>query len=468
MNKRKKILLIIIISVILLLLVGGTYAWYAWTTSSDDEIQVLAGIEAANIVYTDGSNISGVRLKPTETKEGGFVKEIGIFSTEDIYYTLTFDLYLDILSLPEGLRNASFKYAIYSGDTLEDEGNFSQEYLDSHLEECTINTGESHILLLDNEEITSTKTKYQLYLWIDGNMDNPNSMQGLDFSFKLHAYGENAVMHEGVNTNIIHNDVIPVGGKYITGAVFDEDAWEWDMSNTTTYNAGDNFPDTVEYGDIYIYGDYEYRYGMSWCYDCMMWGDGCYDDKDGWGVAVLDQSKERYGDIVSVINGEAVTNLNGTFGYCEKLILSPEIPVTIKYMNGTFHKCINLIKTSKLPNGLVEMPYTFSYNKSLLEAPSIPNTVTTLEGTFEGCTGLTEAPVIPNSVTYMGYTFSRCTNLTGTVRINSSKVTYVSDIFTGTSKAITVEVPAGSTTYSKLNELTTSNGKPSNVTLITF
>ena len=89
-------------------------------------------------------------------------------------------------------------------------------------------------------------------------------------------------------------------------------------------------------------------------------------------------------------------------------------------------------------------------------------------GTFANCTSLKTAPTIPASVTLMIQTFAGCTNLTGIVRINSSKVSDATDIFYGTSKSITLAVPSSSTTYTTMNALTTSNGKPSNVRLTTY
>ena len=91
-----------------------------------------------------------------------------------------------------------------------------------------------------------------------------------------------------------------------------------------------------------------------------------------------------------------------------------------------------------------------------------------MSSTFDNCTSLVNAPVIPSSVTNMSGTFRNCTNLTGIVKINSSKVSNATYIFTNTTKSITVQVPSGSTTYARINALTTSNGKPSNVTLTTY
>lgn len=97
---------------------------------------------------------------------------------------------------------------------------------------------------------------------------------------------------------------------------------------------------------------------------------------------------------------------------------------------------------------------------------NIPSSVTDMYNTFFGCTSLVSAPTIPASVTSMSNTFRNCTSLTGDVNILSENITSVDNIFTGTSKAITVNVPNNTcSTYTKLNALTTSNGMPSNVTL---
>ena len=555
-NNKTLILMIIIISVLVLGLTG-TFAWYVWSGQDKNLVSYIeTNVGAAQVFYDAGADIVGRDLKPVTDKSLGIVKKITVITKEETINDISFNLYLDVNEISNELKDQTFKYAVY-----DDSGNevVIGNFADATLVDCKTN-GVDHIVLIPSRIIDNTSTVYTLYIWIDGTVNNNPAMAGKNFNFTLHADGQNAVMRESINTNIIHNDVIPEGGTYITGAVFDEDTWEWDMSNITTYNAGDAFPDTVEYGDIYTYGDYEYRYGISWCYEDQMWSDGCYEDRDGWGVAVLDNSKDSYGDIVSVINSEDVTNLTCTFGGCEELVFAPNLPATIKYMDTAFCDCINLVETPKLPDGVITLGYAFAYNSSLLkismlpnsvtnmnytffyctgltEAPVIPNSVTDMGGTFSGCTGLTEAPeipnsvtslfytfynctslvtapvipssvtdmrytfsgctslvtvpvipnsvtnmyatfrgctslvtapVIPSSVTSLYYTFYNCTSLTGTVRINSSSVTSVFYIFGGTSKAITVEVPAGSTTYNKLTVLTTSNGKPSNVTLTTF
>ena len=117
---------------------------------------------------------------------------------------------------------------------------------------------------------------------------------------------------------------------------------------------------------------------------------------------------------------------------------------------------------------------TFSGCTSLVTAPEIPNSVVSMEFTFSGCTALVTASTIPSSVTRMAKTFSGCSNLTGTIKIYSENIRIYHPAgysttaieyqpFYNTEKPITVEVPAGSTTYTTL----TSNNI-SNVTISTF
>ena len=103
-------------------------------------------------------------------------------------------MYLDITSIDTGLKDESFRYELYKGTTKVKEGNFSDSYLTSNTVTCTKNNT-NHIVLLTNESISTSKTQYTLYIWIDGaNYTNPNTMMNKTFSFKLHADGEGAVM----------------------------------------------------------------------------------------------------------------------------------------------------------------------------------------------------------------------------------------------------------------------------------
>ena len=191
MNKKKKIFLITGISLLVLIaIVGGTYAWYVWTTSDSDTTKIVAGVGAATVTFDGGSDINA-SLRPVSDKSKGIVKNISVKGDTT---GLVFNMYLDITSIDTGLKDESFRYELYKGTTKVKEGNFSDSYLTSNTVTCTKNNT-NHIVLLTNESISTSKTSYTLYIWIDGaNYTNPNTMMNKTFSFKLHADGEGAVL----------------------------------------------------------------------------------------------------------------------------------------------------------------------------------------------------------------------------------------------------------------------------------
>ena len=191
MNKKKKIFLITGISLLVLIaIVGGTYAWYVWTTSDSDTTKIVAGVGAATVTFDGGSDINA-NLRPVSDKSKGIIKNINVKGDTT---GLVFNMYLDITSIDTGLKDESFRYELYKGTTKVKEGNFSDSYLTSNTVTCTKNNT-NHIVLLTNESISTSKTSYTLYIWIDGaNYTNPNTMMNKTFSFKLHADGEGAIM----------------------------------------------------------------------------------------------------------------------------------------------------------------------------------------------------------------------------------------------------------------------------------
>ena len=191
MNKKKKIFLITGISLLVLIaIVGGTYAWYVWTTSDSDTTKIVAGVGAATVTFDGGSDINA-NLRPVSDKSKGIIKNISVKADTT---GLVFNMYLDITSIDTGLKDESFRYELYKGTTKVKEGNFSDSYLTSNTVTCSKNNT-NHIVLLTNESISTSKTSYTLYIWIDGaNYTNPNTMMNKTFNFKLHADGEGAVM----------------------------------------------------------------------------------------------------------------------------------------------------------------------------------------------------------------------------------------------------------------------------------
>ena len=189
-NKAKIYMIFSLVVLVIVVIVSGTYAYYVWTTSDSDTTKIVAGIGAATVTFDGGSDISA-NLRPVSDKSKGIVKNISVKADTE---GLVFNMYLDITSIDTDLKDESFRYELYKGDTKVKEGNFSDSYLTSNTVTCTKNNT-NHIVLLTNESISTSKTSYTLYIWIDGeNYTNPNTMMNKTFSFKLHADGEGAVL----------------------------------------------------------------------------------------------------------------------------------------------------------------------------------------------------------------------------------------------------------------------------------
>ena len=190
-NKAKIYMIFSLVVLVIAVIVSGTYAYYVWTTSDSDTTKIVAGIGAATVTFDGGSDISA-NLRPVSDKSKGIVKNISVKGDTE---GLVFNMYLDITSIDTGLKDESFRYELYKGTTKVKEGNFSDSYLTSNTVTCTKNNT-NHIVLLTNESISTSKTSYTLYIWIDGaNYTNPNTMMNKTFSFKLHADGEGAVLN---------------------------------------------------------------------------------------------------------------------------------------------------------------------------------------------------------------------------------------------------------------------------------
>ena len=189
-NKAKIYMIFSLVALVIVVIVSGTYAYYVWTTSDSDTTKIVAGIGAATVTFDGGSDINA-NLRPVSDKSKGIIKNISVKGDTT---GLVFNMYLDITSIDTGLKDESFRYELYKGTTKVKEGNFSDSYLTSNTVTCTKNNT-NHIVLLTNESISTSKTSYTLYIWIDGeNYTNPNTMMNKTFSFKLHADGEGAVL----------------------------------------------------------------------------------------------------------------------------------------------------------------------------------------------------------------------------------------------------------------------------------
>jgi len=173
MEKKTKYLIIGLCCIFGIIL-GTTTAWYTWTSSESTDVTFTIG--GITITYEAGPNIDK-NLRPTSSKETGVAnnyaikKDITVSATKTAYL----NLYLTAETLPEILSHKSLKWEVYEGSTLLNDGNFDD-----------VSEGDK-ITISPDIVINSTTRNLSLYIWIDGNIENPSDMSNQDYKFVLSA-----------------------------------------------------------------------------------------------------------------------------------------------------------------------------------------------------------------------------------------------------------------------------------------
>ena len=362
--KKYKLYIIIGVS-ILILSVGGTLAYYIW--SSNTNAIVNTEVCTPTVTFAGGSTINGVDMIPVLTKEEGTIKDIEVKKNSTCNRDVTMNLYLELTTFPTELAESSFVYELYkNSETMAiASGNFSNK-----------KEGDT-ITLLSNQILNTSKDTYTLYIYIDGNVDNPGTMAGKNFLFKLWGSGEGAIYKENVITT-------PDSATGSTSKFFNTEVMREEIQSLTI--AEDNtVPDTpgVVSKDISQNKD-----GT-----VMLW----YTPKE---VASSDGStKTMYDMWIGGENGvlQTGTNASGMFAYLtniEKLDLSK-------------------LDTSYITN-MSRMFYMSSGLKSIDLSNFNTSNVTSMQSMFEGCSNLIELDLNSfntSKVSNMSYMFYKCKSL---------------------------------------------------------
>ena len=211
-----------ILLIVLILFIVGSYAFFSWGSDANNNTNVSFDViaDTVYIEYDAGSDITGANLYPVDDKSDGISKTITV-KTDKVVQSkpVTFNLYLDLTSVPTALLHNSFKWAVYTGNDLVSSGNLTDSTVS-----CNKNSAVNHIVLFSNEKVTTTEKKYVLYLWIDGTDNNPDDMMNKSFEFNLHADGNNALLKSATNIltkkyeNGNKTSITTAGGEAITQA----------------------------------------------------------------------------------------------------------------------------------------------------------------------------------------------------------------------------------------------------------
>ena len=420
MNKYKLYMIIGISS--LVLSIGTTFAYYIWKSSTNAIVNL--NICTPTITFAGGSTINGVDMIPVLTKEEGTIKDIEVKKNSTCNRDVTMNLYLELTTFPTELSDSSFKYELYknSETTAIASGNFSNK-----------EQGNT-ITLLSNQILNTSKDTYTLYIYIDGNVDNPSTMAGKNFLFKLWGSGEGAIYKE----NVITTSDNPTGG---TSKFFNTEVMREEIQSLTI--AEDNtVPDTpgVVSKDISQNKD-----GT-----VMLW----YTPKE---VASSDGStKTMYDMWIGGENGvlQTGTNASGMFAYLtniEKLDLSKLDTTYITNMSKMFYMSSGL-KSIDLSNfntsNVTSMASMFDGCSNILNLDLSnfdTSKVTNMNSMFYDCSNLESLDLSnfnTSNVTNMSSMFNRCSLLTNLniSNFNTSKVTSMRRMFSDASSLQTLNI----------------------------
>ena len=410
MNKYKLYMIIGISS--LVLSIGSSFAYYIWKSSTNALVNL--NVCTPTVTFAGGSTINGVDMIPVLTKEEGTIKDIEVKKNSTCNRDVTMNLYLELTTFPTELAESSFVYELYkNSETMAiASGNFSNK-----------KEGDT-ITLLSNQILNTSKDTYTLYIYIDGNVDNPSTMAGKNFLFKLWGSGEGAIYKENVITT--SDNPSASTSKFFNTEVMREEIQSLTIAEDNTV------PDTpgVVSKDISQNKD-----GT-----VMLW----YTPKE---VTSSDGStKTMYDMWIGGENGvlQTGTNASGMFAYLtniEKLDLSKLDTSYITNMSKMFYMSSGL-KSIDLSNfntsNVTDMSYMFNGCSNLLNL-DVSNfdtsKVTAMVGMFQNDTNLSSinfgSDFDTSKVTTMIAMFSLCKKLSyiDLSEFNTSNVTNMQSMF---------------------------------------
>ena len=227
-NKSKIVKLMIIVIILIVIALAGTYALTIWRSQENTELTLRIG-DISGIYCETGDPVNISNLGPIFDYE--IDGEVITFSIDNqtnevVKTSATFN----ITTITDNLKEESFKYKLlYSTNNttyeLLKEGSFKDV------------TSGSKIELLENYDVAiSQKRHFKLIIYIDGNMENPITMQGGSLVGYLTACKIVEVDKSGANTPALTDALIPV--------MYDETTSTWvkaDSSNNdlSWYNYGE-------------------------------------------------------------------------------------------------------------------------------------------------------------------------------------------------------------------------------------
>ena len=171
--------IIMLVLSILLIIIGATYAWFTWVSKDNTNLNLTIG-EIAEVVYTSGDTISATNIGPVldindgEATSFSFKKRVSGLLKTYIYITPT--------TLPDELKEESFKIALLKSS----DGASYTKVIETSMIDKSLDT--EFLLGTDVSELNITY--YKVVIYIDGKMENPNTMMGKSFAATIRVDAE--------------------------------------------------------------------------------------------------------------------------------------------------------------------------------------------------------------------------------------------------------------------------------------
>ena len=452
MNKYK---LYMIFGIVLLgLSITGSLAYYIWSSSTTS---ISGNLCLPEIYFTGGTTINS-KLKPVSSKEEGLIKEIEVNLHKTCNNdTAVMNLYLSLDLLPVALQENTFVYELYNGNNERiSSGNFSNK-----------KQGDI-ITLAENEIVTSNVSIYTLYIYIDGNRDNPITMTNQNFRFNIYGEGTGAIYKENViqnetttpssssstflNTEVLRNqiesitieknNIVPSDAKYSKDISSKQDGsvmlWYTDKDNNNLYEVSIGGKNGSVEANTIGSGMFAYLENVDTLdltgLDTSNTTDMSHMFRDSKKLTSLDLSN---------FNTFKVIYMNNMFYNCTsltKLNLNSFDTSKVVYMNNMFYNCTSLSKldlNSFTTSKVTTMLGMFNSCKKLsyIDLSGFNTSkVTNMQSMFYNCEKLENIDLSnfdSSNVTNMSYMFDRCSNLTSldVSTFDTSKVTNMNAMF---------------------------------------
>ena len=463
MNKYK---LYMIFGIVLLgLSITGSLAYYIWSSTTTS---ISGNLCLPEIYFTGGATINS-KLKPVSSKEEGLIKEIEVNLHKTCNNdTAVMNLYLSLDLLPTALQENTFVYELYNGNNERiSSGNFSDK-----------KQGDT-IALAENEIVTSNVSIYTLYIYIDGNRDNPITMSNNNFRFNIYGEGTGAIYKENViqnettrpssssstflNTEVLRNqiesitieknNIVPSDAKYSKDISSKQDGsvmlWYTDKDNNNLYEVSIGSENGSLEANTNGSGMFAYLDNVS---SLDLSG---LDTSNMTSMSYMFYNSKSIKNIdVSSFDTSKVISMDYMFNNCNNLKnidLSNFNTSNVIYMQGMFWNCQKLenIDVSNFNTGKVtSMNRMFMNCKSLIEIDlSNFNTsnVTDMYALFQGCEKLIFINIEnfkTSKVIAMGSMFQGCTNIEklDLSNFDTSSLINIGSMFRGCSKLTTLDL----------------------------